>query len=160
MVVQHRLKQSLQSIKHQHTSLAVFSTKSISHRTILSQCPTPIYAPKLLGADQAVAWHSYKLIHVSAWKFWLPRKCQSVFLLGGQGCKVLTWGIFCVPIPGDFLVDLFAMLRSSHTMKYLPNKRQISSYKGNIFTFQDCADVDMIWYLGQGQKCIHGLQTC
>lgn len=66
-------------------------------------------ALKLLGADQAVAWHSYKLIHVSAWKSWLPRKCQSVFFLRGQGCKVLLWGIFYAPIQ-TLVISLFVYL--------------------------------------------------
>jgi len=66
-------------------------------------------ALKLLGADQAVAWHSYKLIHVSAWKSWLPGKHQSVFLLRGEGGIVLLWGIFYAPIQ-TLVISLFVYL--------------------------------------------------
>lgn len=88
---------------------------------------------------------------------------QSVFLLRGQGCKVLLWGIFCAPIQ-TLVISLFIYLPYLEVPTQWdispPPKRQISSYKGNIYTFQDCADVDMGWYLGQGQKRIYGLQTC
>jgi len=85
-------------------------------------------ALKLLGADQAVAWHSYKLIHVSAWKFWLPSECFPPQRAGLQSAFVGNF-LCSYSNSGDFLVCLFAILRSSHTMRYLPKKDKFQVIK-------------------------------